>query len=75
MTFQFQFQCRGSNAEVYKWPFPLGFWSGSIASRHASYHFQNRSLPTPLRYENHAEKKSVPIETEGLSDMKTGTER
>ena len=36
--------------------FPLGFWSGSIAIRYASYHFQNRSVPTPLRYENHAEK-------------------
>ena len=36
--------------------FPLGFWSGSIAIRYASYHAQNRSVPTPLRYENHAEK-------------------
>ena len=36
--------------------FPLGFWSRSIAIRYASYHFQNRSVPTPLRYENHAEK-------------------
>ena len=30
--------------------------SGSIAIQYASYHFQNRSVPTPLRYENHAEK-------------------
>ena len=36
--------------------FPLGFWSGLIAIRYALYHFQNRSVPTPLRYENHAEK-------------------
>ena len=36
--------------------FPLAFRSGSIAIRYASYHFQNRSVPTPLRYENHAEK-------------------
>ena len=50
--------------------FPLAFRSGSIAIRYASYHFQNRSVPTPLRYENHAEKKYVPMETEGLSDMK-----
>ena len=27
--------------------FPLGFWRGSIAIRYASYHFQNRSVPTP----------------------------
>ena len=54
--------------------FPLGFWSGSIAIRYASYHFQDRSVPTPLRYENHAEKKNVPMETEDLSDIKTGTE-
>ena len=36
--------------------FPLVFWRGSIAIRYASYHFQDRSVPTPLRYENHAEK-------------------
>ena len=36
--------------------FPLAFWSGSIAIRYASYHFQNRSVPTPLHYENHGEK-------------------
>ena len=36
--------------------FPFGFWSGSIAIRYASYHFQNRSVPTPLRYKNHVEK-------------------
>ena len=34
----------------------LSFWSGLIAIRYASYHFQDRSIPTPLRYENHAEK-------------------
>ena len=27
-----------------------------IPSYRSSYHFQNRSVPTPLRYENHAEK-------------------
>ena len=54
---------------------PLGFWIGSIAIRYASYHFQNRSVPTPLRYENHAEKKSASMETEGLSDMKIEMER
>ena len=54
--------------------FPLGFWSGSIAIRYASYHFQDRSVPTPLRYENHTEKKSVPMKTKGLSDMKIGME-
>ena len=36
--------------------FPLAFRSRSIAIRYASYHFQNRSVPTPLRYKNHAEK-------------------
>ena len=36
--------------------FPLAFWSGSIAIRYASYHFQNRSVPTPLHYENHAKE-------------------
>ena len=36
--------------------FPLAFPSGSIAIRYASYHFQDRSVPTPLRYENHSEK-------------------
>ena len=35
---------------------PLGFWSESIAIRYASYHFQNRSVPIPLHYENNAEK-------------------
>ena len=36
--------------------FPLGLWSRPIALGCISYHFQNRSVPTPLRYENHAEK-------------------
>ena len=36
--------------------FPLAFRSGSIAIQYASYHFQNWSVPTPLPYENHAEK-------------------
>ena len=36
--------------------FPLGFWRGSIAIQYASYHFQNWSVPSPLRYENNAEK-------------------
>ena len=36
--------------------FPLACRSGSIAIRCTSYHFQNRNVPTPLRYENHAEK-------------------
>ena len=36
--------------------FPLGLWSRPTATRYNSYHFQNRSVPTPLRYENHAEK-------------------
>ena len=36
--------------------FPLAFPSGSIDTRYASHHFQDRSVPTPLRYENHAEK-------------------
>ena len=36
--------------------FPLGLWSRPIATRYISYHFQNRGVPTPLRYENHAEK-------------------
>ena len=36
--------------------FPLAFQSGSIAIRYASYHFQNWSVPTPLRYKNHTEK-------------------
>ena len=46
--------------------FSLGFWSGLIAIRYTSYHFRNRNVPTPLR---HAKKKSVPMETEGLSDI------
>ena len=36
--------------------FPLGFWSRLKAIPYASYHFQNRSVPIPLRYENHAQK-------------------
>ena len=36
--------------------FPLSFWRGSIAIRYASYHFQTWSVPSPLRYENNAEK-------------------
>ena len=47
--------------------FPLGFWSGSIALRHTSYHVQNQPLSVtkimpkkicsnvnrrPIRYEN-----------------------
>ena len=38
--------------------FLLGFWSGSIAIRYVSYHFQNLSVPTPLRYEDYSEKNS-----------------
>ena len=37
---------------------PLGFWSGWRAIRWVSYHFQEPSFPTPLLYENHAEKNS-----------------
>ena len=36
--------------------YALGFWSGWIAIAYASYHFQNRSVSTPLRNENDAEK-------------------
>ena len=32
--------------------FPVGFWRGSLAIRYASHHFQNRSVPAPLRYKN-----------------------
>ena len=34
--------------------FPLRSWSGSLAIWYTSYHIQNRSFPTALRYENHA---------------------
>ena len=34
----------------------IRFLERSIAIRYASYHFQNQSVPTPLCYENHAEK-------------------
>ena len=34
----------------------LNLRCGSIAIRYATYLFQNRSIPTPLRYENHAKK-------------------
>ena len=36
--------------------FPLGFWSGSVAIRYASYHSQNGSVPNRLHYEDHAKK-------------------
>ena len=61
--------------------FPLGFWSGSIAIRYAfpiryairSLSESERSNPYLLR--KSCGKQSVPMETEGLFDIKIGTEQ